>query len=406
MNTQIKIPTVLKRLIEQRQCVAFVGAGFSAAIGMPSWGGLLLQLSTEAEEAAFDNSTDESIAKAKEAIYRNEFTLAASILRPLFSGANLNRAIARQFDMQVFHKASMVMQARMLKRLENLISIPWAGIISTNFDTLVEHGISLYSLGNYTQADPYSDNFGDVLSSNAVDERFFVKLHGSVAGAGYVLGTEEYDRIYLSSTKAQIFLSATMLRYSLFFIGSSLEDEILRIRRKLCNDFRGKIPTAYALLPRNSINEGRSQWLRDQAQIISILYDIDSTSNKDHIEVDNFLSNLNIYTDSVYLRDETVSSLSKMSISNRVSQIGTLNRDLIYLISKEGNSGLSHASLLAPNANKMSNIDKSIFRMSPEERVYRVMFLISINLVSSNTTKYGEKYYTAEPDILSFLHSS
>ena len=49
-----------------------------------------------------------------------------------------------------------------------------------------------------------------------------------------------------------------MLRYHIVFVGCSLEDEILRIRRKLCFDFSSRIPTAYALLPESENNVAES----------------------------------------------------------------------------------------------------------------------------------------------------
>ena len=47
METDFQTPSVLEKAILNGHCVAFVGAGFSAAGGLPAWGPLLQSMLAE-----------------------------------------------------------------------------------------------------------------------------------------------------------------------------------------------------------------------------------------------------------------------------------------------------------------------------------------------------------------------
>ena len=73
------IPEDLKRSLSKRQCVAFVGAGFSTVCGMPGWGAMLQMLLNDAK--TFPRIDANNRDNCQVAIDSKNFTIAADFLR-------------------------------------------------------------------------------------------------------------------------------------------------------------------------------------------------------------------------------------------------------------------------------------------------------------------------------------
>src|SRR5262245_31787443 len=87
-NPPSLIPVALRARLALRQCVAYVGAGFSMACGMPNWRGLLDELIKAARAAECSGRAQEyrdPIAACEQAIDSGHYIMAASILRKLLS---------------------------------------------------------------------------------------------------------------------------------------------------------------------------------------------------------------------------------------------------------------------------------------------------------------------------------
>ncbi|NTW33411.1 MAG: hypothetical protein HGB12_12445, partial [Bacteroidetes bacterium] len=125
---------------------------------------------------------------------------------------------------------------RMKKRLDNLLRIPWAGLITTNYDTLIDDWIPRQKKFYYKLYAPNAQNFGNIFLDFS-NNKPFVKIHGSVDSGYYVLGTKSYEETYFSNPRISLFMQHVMLRFNLFFIGCSLEDEIFRLRADIMKKF-------------------------------------------------------------------------------------------------------------------------------------------------------------------------
>lgn len=95
MNTHDGKIAELIRKIEGGDCVAFVGAGFSAAANFPQWRTLLLELATEipvAADAAETSSRQlvESMFRPSQTTSSREFEIAAQLIDDAL-GSNLFR---------------------------------------------------------------------------------------------------------------------------------------------------------------------------------------------------------------------------------------------------------------------------------------------------------------------------
>src|SRR5262249_14694609 len=136
MSTPI-IPLQLRQRLVRRQCVAFVGAGFSMACGMPRWSDLLVNMFESARDSLPPGHP--SLETCRTAIDHGNYTLAASILRECLAPADMDEAIRRNFGLHRLDQAEESSQKRMRDRMRQLAIAPWAGILTTNYDELIEH---------------------------------------------------------------------------------------------------------------------------------------------------------------------------------------------------------------------------------------------------------------------------
>jgi hypothetical protein len=240
---------------------------------------------------------------------------------------------------------------------------------------------------------------GAVLSASAL---FFVKIHGSINAGNIVFGTEDYDRTYVTTPQMSSFLTALMLRYHLVFIGCSLEDELLRLRRKLSFDFKGQIPTAYALLSGDDHNRHRETWLREHAQIETVLY---SQLDRSHVSVDQFLRQAaacSDHTDRQSVAGVTQTELLKLTPRERWSRIGEANLELLKFVSRLPRKEVHHLDLLNPERLAADrDIGPLLAGLTPEERVYRALFLTAIGLLTERVGHDGAARYSLTPDAIS-----
>ena len=275
-------PGVLLDKLRARNCVAFVGAGFSLPIGMPTWGGLLHLLVERARSLGREAL---QLTQCVECIDEKDFIVAASILRRMLNRAEILDVIGSAFSMQHYQTANADKRVRMDERIRSLVRAPWQGVVTTNFDELIEVGYQKWTPNPPQFALDFETQLGTILSRRKEGGSFFVKIHGSVGLSKIILNPQEYDAAYYTENKIRNLLNAVMLSSTLVFIGCSLEDTLLSIRKQICADHGGHIPTAFALLPCTPSNLRRSDWLREDLRIEPIIYPIAN----DHLAVDEFL---------------------------------------------------------------------------------------------------------------------
>jgi hypothetical protein len=398
------IPEILKKRIARKQCVAFIGAGFSMACGMPDWKQLLEKLVSDARLGQYDGSSKEALNTCEEAIKDKNYTFAADILKEIMMDGDLDESIRKQFGIEKYHSASNVPKQQMNKRMKGLSQTPFSGIVTTNYDDLIEYALERWCDSDVVKCSSSDPQLGTILSSFRYSKMFLVKLHGSISGNKVVLGTDEYDRTYINTPQVVSFLTALMLRYHLIFIGCSLEDEIIRLRRKLTYDFKGLIPTAYALFRESEYSLKRKPWLRKYAQIECILY---RKNDKKHSSVDNFLDNASKFKDpriSQKSESVTLNGIISLDINERLNKIGEINKAIIKYIFDQPHSQIGHYDLL--NIEYYDNQSKAtiLYDISPDERVYRTLFLVSSGFVKEKKDyKDGSTIYSLSPETIDFF---
>jgi hypothetical protein len=408
---------ILKARIARRQCVAFVGAGFSMPCGMPGWEGLLNALYTRLQEGQSPGMKDQ-IDSCKSSINSKQFDIASTILKESLPPAEFDAVIQSQFGIHRLVEAPPQCRERQFQRMRWLASCQWAGVVTTNYDNLIETALAesiLSPASTYSLSGRSGFGRSEIISVNGDDNRigtilatpragsFFVKVHGSVGAGHVVLSTADYDRTYLATPRMTSFLTSLMMCYHIIFIGCSLEDEIVRLRRSMTVDFCGMIPLAYAVLPKLESNLRRKAWLRSHATIECILYDVDDA----HTGVDLFLQQSAECVDWVYREGAAASvgvQLRQLPLPSRLNSIGELNLHILRMIAKLPMRSVSHIDLIELEAIHSVDVFSSVVKITPEERIYRVLFLVSLGLLDEIVASDGAKSYSVKEDVCHWLN--
>lgn len=238
-----QVPDHLVQEILAGNCVAFLGAGFSAAARLPAWDKLLTAMSSHGVDQRTQDhvatlvrkgsahALDEAAQVLEEAIGRPGFVAR---IRQLLETPDLNRTMAQ--------------------RLEWLRGIPFRAVLTTNFDPVLKG--QLPSPTAYRQVlrpkpfSPWEEAFW-----NDGQGAFVMKLHGAIElpepEKQVVLTRRDYrHRLYEDHAYAT-FLRSVFASYTVLYLGFSFTDAYLNELRSevlalLGHDGRTD-PVAYAV---------------------------------------------------------------------------------------------------------------------------------------------------------------
>jgi hypothetical protein len=263
--------------IRRGNCVAFIGAGFSAP-SVQGWVPLLQSLASSAGPG-----THEQVVRLTDSNPTSKnLEAAAQILKDNIGAQAFSQALKSVMPAPPF--------VEMQQRLNLLKGIPFRSVLTTNFDGILP-GIPIGR-----------DAYQQVLRPSGHrwwDERFWksergpevVHLHGNVEAAeGVVFTRSDYRRRIYSSPGYTTFLRAVMSTTTVLYLGFSFTDAYLDELRSevlaLLDYEGGDTPIAYALL--HGVGADEIAYARSHEGIEVIPYSADSG----HEEFDEFLAAL------------------------------------------------------------------------------------------------------------------
>jgi hypothetical protein len=293
------VPESLCEEIRSGNCVAFVGAGFSAA-AVPRWFDLLERLARRHESADVRKRVLRIIKQTRPT--SNDFEAAAQLLRD-----GREEAFLDDLHEEVAHPK---LGPRMKERIARLKAIPFSAILTTNFDGLLSGSL------------PGRAAYLTVLRPRAHrwwDERFWkkgrpgasvVKLHGDILARGasgaekaprIVFSRRDYrERLYASPAYAT-FLRAVLATRTVLYLGFSFTDAYLNEIRseilQLIEHTGGDAPIAYAVV--NDVDEAGVEYFRKHEGIELLTYD--SKGGEDFSGFDDYLEGLHDATNPAHL---------------------------------------------------------------------------------------------------------
>jgi hypothetical protein len=269
-GNSVKLCDIFADFMYRRECVAYVGAGFSRSIGMPDWKGLVSYLISGPRKLLGYKS-----GVAQELLLAGDLAGAAAILKASLSPKDLELALNHLFGYEACQRAPADDQILTKERVDRLLRGHWAGIVTTNYDRLIENGLDHLSAEDWianVQNHGDSKSLGHILSMASEHRIFFVKLHGSLSSSRIVLTTQDYNDAYLSSTHITAFLTSLFLCYHVIFLGCSLDDDVVRLRRRLFSDFKGHLPSSFALFSDTPADRAKAKLLSDTCGVEGIFY--------------------------------------------------------------------------------------------------------------------------------------
>lgn len=307
----------LVREIQQGNCVAFVGAGFSVpAVG--TWAQLLTRLATEVGKN--DPKLLERVNRRlsptdppKSPPRAHDYEAAAQLIRDVFGRDAASKGDGR-FEAALLKAVERNGSGSLEQRLHLLKGIPFRAIVTTNFDP--------YLQAEHLQADQYGEaKAWENLLRGSPDrwwnERFtgtspkgaaVVKLHGDLAGTppSAIFSVQDYRSRLYKDTGYLTFLRSVLATRTVLYLGFSFTDAYLNeLRSEVLAMFgarRSDIPLAYALVA--DANEDDVQHFLDHERIQLIPY----TADPAHSGFDDFLHDLNQETSPQAILEQLVRS--------------------------------------------------------------------------------------------------
>jgi hypothetical protein len=244
------VPHIDPRLmasIHEGNCVAFVGAGFSAAAGLPPWKDLIGAIAGQVAPgtAGPEHELVLSLLDDRRAHSSRELEMAAQLLFDALGGDVFRERLAAALDRQALPDV-------MRLRLKHLRGIPFRAIVTTNFDPLLP-GLAPAAeayrrLLRSRRLSPWREaiarvalNLEPLAGTGSEGESTVVQLHGRLDVAKSLVLTRAQYRKRLYADPAYLTVLRSLLATStVLFLGYSLNDAYLNeLRSELVEAFSG-----------------------------------------------------------------------------------------------------------------------------------------------------------------------
>jgi hypothetical protein len=312
---------VVAEHVRRGRCVLFVGAGLSAAAGLPDWGRLMQALVEQATPYAtgkslvpphFDLEDDPQYIADDRLLNRVRRALGAPRYDELVRAIERTRRIRSQALLHI--KALEIVGANERTRAElqrlldarrypevtsrirrelgetefirvigtqlaptrelpevhrQVVRTPWSCIVTTNFDDLLERAYECHG----QRGRPRAPTGGELssLGTLLVDGGFFIlKAHGDLARPdAMVFSTEDYQRVIHESPAFQATMASILMTNAVVFVGYSLNDVNFRLLLdQQLSVFRGHVPPRYALLAGVGDVEAQLLWRTARLRVL------------------------------------------------------------------------------------------------------------------------------------------
>lgn len=261
ISSEEKLRREIKRIINQKGTVLFIGSGISTWSGLPTWGRLMEEMADYIDKKGI--SSDE--------IRKYAFT------QPLLA-ADFGCAELTNEEFEVFIKASCKYKEAKPHMIHNLITNLGPNCyITTNYDDLIEQTLKnkrlVQKYNIVTNNDPMK--CGSIIQLKS--DYFIFKPHGDLDKPNsIILSGEQYNNLYNNGDKYYTYrsLETLLLTRNVVFLGFGLKDpDFLNIMGKIRNEFSRNPITHYAIMADVSESE-QAYWDKNYGiKILSYMTD-------------------------------------------------------------------------------------------------------------------------------------
>jgi hypothetical protein len=312
----------LAEYVRAGRCALFVGAGLSASAGLPTWGALMQRLvervapwgvdagivpsSISIVDDADDAWKDDDVVAVKAALGAERFDHLFELVRRRSGTDSVPHALALLVEVVGRDSAERAELARLLEQRRypelagycrermgapafeeqmrealvptrglpgahrHIVRTPFACVVTTNFDTLLEQAYTEYG-GQGTPRAPTGADLAQ-LGTLLLDSSFFIlKAHGdALRPETMIFSADDYRRVIHSTPAFQAVFSGILMTHAVLFVGYSLSDTNFRLLLdQQLTVFNGQVPPRYALLSGVGGAEEDILWRTARLQVLS-----------------------------------------------------------------------------------------------------------------------------------------
>ena len=282
MSFDGEMPNELVRAVIDGRSLALVGAGLSRPVvrsngrSLPDWRGLLREV---LEIALADNiplsGLDGDLSRA---IEDGQLTLAAQELHDRLGSNAVTRILRNVFlDPAVKPTATH----------SRLVRIPFRGVLTTNYDTLIE-GAAAVETGGRIPPVLTQEDLEEVQNPLRANGPFVFKMHGDINRPGtIVLGSHDYQEALFRRPGYRSFLETSFTINTVLFLGFGLADpDVDNMLDRLAAVFARNNEFHFALVPKGRFSLLEQRRLALDKRIRVIEYE---NRSGDHTDVYRFL---------------------------------------------------------------------------------------------------------------------
>jgi hypothetical protein len=215
-------PDIPERFLQDHEdgrVVFFCGAGISYPAGLPGFGELV--------EQVYENISFQPRSQIQQVAFKNhQYDVAISLLESEISGGRVRKQIAEILSSPTINEKTTIMHKSLLTLSKNRYGK--LRLVTTNFDRIFEHVIQENGIARdsfVAPALPIANEEWDGL----------IYLHGLLRGESeskesesIIISSGDFGQAYLIDRWAARFLGQLFRKFTVCFIGYSLEDPVVR----------------------------------------------------------------------------------------------------------------------------------------------------------------------------------
>ena len=272
----------LRQVLAQNDTVLFVGSGISLWSGLPSWSGLIDELSDFIDKAG----------------------VKADLIRDEARRGDLLQAASYGFDKLTKHQIGDFIRTACRYGIakphdihRKIVSLGPRCFVTTNYDNLIEESLRLWQPDRFFRppvTNRHLTETAEIVHARAID--FVFKPHGDAADIDSIILTREQYRQLLPGGERQAALeSVKMLLASrpVVYLGFGLRDpDFMYVRDLLSNTYKGGIRDHYAIIA--DTTDGEAEYWRRNYGIHLVSYSTAEGPNgsRDHSALLELLDDL------------------------------------------------------------------------------------------------------------------
>jgi len=372
----------LKSVLRQPDTVLFVGSGVSLWSGLPTWRGLIEELSEFLNEEGLDSSL------VDQELQRGDLLQAASF------GFDKNKITKYQI-MQFLKRACRLGIAKPHEIHQKLMELGPQCYVTTNYDKLIELSFNKWRPDEYYRivVNRQLTETAEIVGTRATN--FLFKLHGDVEDSDSIILTREQYRILNPGGELNHALETVktlMVSRPFVYVGFGLKDpDFLYVKDLLFNTYKGGSRDHYAIIA-DIKDQEKDYWKReygihlisyqtiekpggkkDHSQLLTLLDQLCEIPTVEKYDLTNaeFLLGLTRHA-SKYLKHEKLESYIPLVASLVTEKRGNRNDIYYYRYSNEAienilDNGPDKFVLIGlPGSGKSYSLKSSISRLSEE----------------------------------------